>query len=64
MRTQRNMAQIKEQNKTAEKELNRVKISNPADAKFKTLIIRMLKELIKYFNSIKKDPGRNESYTK
>ena len=54
MRGQRNMAQMKEQNKTLEKELSKMKISNLSDAEFKTLVIRMLKEIIGYFNSIKK----------
>ena len=54
MRRQRNMAQMKEQNKTPEKELNKMEISNLSDPEFKTLVIRMLKELIGYFNSIKK----------
>ena len=54
MRRQRNMAQMKEHTKTPEKELNKVEISNlPADAEFKTLIIRMLKELSEDLNSIK-----------
>ena len=48
------MAQMKEQNKTSEKELNKMEIRNLSDAVFKTLIIRMLKELIGYFNNIKK----------
>ena len=52
------------QNKTPEKELNKMEISNLSDVEFKILIIRMLKELIGYYNSIKKDPGRNEGYTK
>ena len=39
-------------------------ISNLSNAEFKTLVIRMLKELNEYFNSIKKDPDRNEDYTK
>ena len=47
------MAQMKEQNKTPEKELNEMEISNLSDAGFKTLVIRMLKELIGYLNSIK-----------
>ena len=51
---QRNMAQMKEENKTPEKELNKMEISNLSDAEFKTLFIRMHKELIGYFNSIKK----------
>ena len=54
MRRQRNMAQMKEQNKHPEKELNTMEISNLLDVDFKTLVIRMLKELSGYFNSIKK----------
>ena len=54
MRTQRNMAQMKEQIKTPEKVLNKVEISNLSDAEFKTLVIRMLKELSEDFSSIKK----------
>ena len=42
---QRNMAQMKEQIKTLEKELNEMLISNHSDAEFKTLVIRMHKEL-------------------
>ena len=42
MKRQRNMVQMKEQIKTPEKELNKMKISN---VEFKTLVIRMLKEL-------------------
>ena len=51
---QRNMAQMKEQIKPTEKELNKVEISNLSDAEFKTLVIRMLKELSEDVNSIKK----------
>ena len=43
MKRQRN--QMKEQIKTPEKELNEMEISNISDAEFKTLFIRMLKEL-------------------
>ena len=39
------MAQMKEQTKTPEKELNKMEINNLSDAEFKTLVIRMLKEL-------------------
>ena len=53
MRRQRNMAQIREQIKAPEKELNKMKISNLSDAEFKTLVIRMLKEISEYSNSIK-----------
>ena len=56
------MAQMKEQNKTPEKELNKMETSNLPDAEVKTVVIRIVKELSVYFNSIK-DPGRNEGYT-
>ena len=48
------MAQMKEQNKTSEKELNKMEKSNLTNAEFKTLVIRILKKLTGYFNSIKK----------
>ena len=48
------MAQMKEKNKTPEKELNEMKISNLSDAEFKALVIRMLKELNVCGNKIKK----------
>ena len=54
MKRQRNMAQMKEENKTLEKELNEMDISNLSDAEFKTLVTRMLKELSEDLNSIKK----------
>ena len=49
------MAQMKEQNKTPEKELNKMETSNPPDAEFKALVIRMLNKLSDIFNNIKKD---------
>ena len=54
MRRQRNMAQMKRQIKTPEKELNKMEISNLSDAESKTLFIKMLKELSEDFNSVKK----------
>ena len=39
MRRQRSMAQMKEQIKTPEKELNEMEISNLSGAEFKTLFI-------------------------
>ena len=54
MRRQRNMTQMKEQNKTPGKELSETERSNLSDTEFKTLVIRMLKEIIGYCNSIKK----------
>ena len=41
------MAPMKEQIKTPEKELNEMEIINPTDAEFKTLVIRMLKGLVR-----------------
>ena len=49
------MAQIKEQNKTPEKEVNEMEITNLSVAEFKTLVIRMLRELIEYGNNIKEE---------
>ena len=54
MRRQRNTAQMKEQIKTPEKELNKMEISNLLDAQFKTLVVRILKELSEDLNGIKK----------
>ena len=54
------MAQMKEQIKTPEKELNKMEISNLSDAEFKTLVIRMLKELSKDLSSIKKKSIQSE----
>ena len=55
MRRQRNMVQMKEQNKTpGKKKLNKMGISNLLDAEFKTLVIRMLQELSEDLNSVKK----------
>ena len=55
------MAQIKEQIKTPEKELNKMVINNLSDAEFKTLLVSMLKELSEDFSSIKN--VRNKEYT-
>ena len=48
------MAQMKEQIKTAENELNNMEISNLTKADIKTLVIRMLKELCEDLKSIKR----------
>ena len=53
MRKQRNTAQMKEQNKTPEKELHKMEKNNLSDVGLKTLVIRMLNELSDNFNSIK-----------
>ena len=54
MRRQRNKDQMKEQIKTPEIELNKTEVSSLSDAEFKTLLMRMLKELSEDLNSIKK----------
>ena len=62
MKRQGNMAQMKEQIKIPEKELNEMEISNLSHAEFKMLVIRMFKELSEDLNS-KKDPVGNEGFT-
>ena len=57
------MDHMKEQVKTPEKGLNEMEISNLSNSKFKTLVIKILKELSEDLNSIKKDPVRTEGYT-
>ena len=47
------MAQMKEQIKTPEKQLSNQEIANLSDGQFKTLVIRMLTEMIKYGCKIK-----------
>ena len=42
------MAQMKEKVKTWEKELSNDKTANLSDAEFKTLVIRMLTEMVEY----------------
>ena len=44
---------MKEQIKTPDKELNKMEISHLSDAEFKTLVIRLLKELSEDLSSIK-----------
>ena len=56
------MTQMKEQIKTPEKELNEMEISNLSDAKFQTLVIRMIKELSEDLGNVKKHPVRNKGY--
>ena len=51
MRRQRNLSQMKEHINTPEKELNKTKTSTLLDAEFKTMIIRMFKELSENFNT-------------
>ena len=44
-----------QQNKIPPKELNETEIANLSDAEFKTLVIRMLKELTESSNNIKEE---------
>ena len=55
MKRQKNMAQMKEEIKTSEKELNEKEIANLSDAEFKTLVIRMIEELTEYGNSTREE---------
>ena len=45
---------MKEQIKTPEKKVSEIEISNLSDAKFKTLVLRMLKELSEDLNNVRK----------
>ena len=46
------MAQMKEQIKTPKTELSDEEIANLSDAQFKTLVIRMLTEMVEYDHKI------------
>ena len=46
------MFQMIKQNKTLEKELNKVETNNLLGAEFKILVIRLLSEISENFNSI------------
>ena len=52
---QRNMAQMKEQIKTLEKELSDKKLDNLSHAEFKTLVIRMLTEMTEFSCKMKEE---------
>ena len=54
MRRQRNMAQVKGQIKTPEKELNEMEISSPSDDEFKILVLGCSRNLVRTSISIKK----------
>ena len=62
MRRQRNIAQMKEQIRTPEKELNKMETSKLSDAEFKTLVIRLLKELSEDLSIIKKRSSQKQSF--
>ena len=58
------MAQMKEQFKTPEKEISNEEIDNLPDAKFKTLVIRMLTELIELGHKMKEEMKAMQSEVK
>ena len=49
------MAQTKQQIKTPEKELSEEEIASLSDSEFKTLVIRMLTEMIEYGHKIEQE---------
>ena len=58
------MAQMKEQIKTPEKELSNEEIDNLSDAELKTLVIRMLTELIELHCKMKEKMKATQSEIK
>ena len=50
---QRNVAQMKEQSRTSERELSEEEITNLSDGEFKALVIKMLTELIELGQKMK-----------
>ena len=56
------MVQMKEHIKTLEKELSNEEIDNQSDAEFKTLVIRLLTEMIEFSHEMKaKQRGKKEN---
>ena len=49
------MAQMKEQKRIPEKELSDAEIASLSDAEFKTLVVRMLKDLVEYGKRIREE---------
>ena len=58
------MAHMKEQIKTPEEQLSNKEIANLSDAEFKTLVIRMLTELIELSHTIKEEMKATQSEIK
>ena len=58
------MSQMKEQIKTPEKELSDEEIANLSDAEFKTLVIRMLREMVEYGCKIEEEEKAMQSEIK
>ena len=61
---QRNMAQMKEQSKTSERELSDEEIANLSDVEFKTLVFKMLTELIELGRKMKEQMKATQSEIK
>ena len=55
---------MKEHIKTPEKELSNTEIANQSDAEFKTLVIRMLTEMVEYGCKIEEEVKAMQSETK
>ena len=51
---------MKEQIKAPEKELNKKEIANLLEAEFRTLVIRMLTEMVEYGNKIEEKVKANK----
>ena len=58
------MVQMKEQIKTPEKELSDEEIDNQSVAEFKTLVMRMLTEIIEYGQKLKEEVNAMQSEIK
>ena len=58
------MAQMKEQSKTPERELNNEEITNLSDGEFKALVIKMLTELIELSRKMKEQMKDTQSKIK
>ena len=58
------MAQMKDQSKTPERELSDEGIANLSDGEFKTLVIKMLTELIELGRKVKKQMKDTQSEIK
>ena len=61
---QRNVAQMKEQSKTSERELSNEEIAKISDAEFKALIIKMLTEWIELGHKMKEQMKDTQSEIK
>ena len=64
MRRQRNVAQMKKQIKTPEKQINQKETANLSDAESTTLVIRMLTEVTEYEYKIKEELNAIQSEIK